>query len=438
MRFVSSLAMGLAMGAAGLSLAALPATAVAKENKEKQAKPEFSEKFVPVLQELQKAEKAKDAAAIKAAIDKGEPLATSGDDKFWLGYYKYQLSALTNDSAMQKAGVTEMLASGKAPADMAIQLEGVAGQLAIQAGDPAGAVAHLEKATAVPTASADLHYLLGESYVMQAVKVAGGKVTPESQPLFTKALGAFQKAIDAKKAANQPVDPKYYSRGAEIARAINSPDAMKWQMADIGQGGANAGKSWESLIDSFEGNHPTMTKGEHLDVLRLKSAAGAMLTPNSYVMYVDEATKSGLSGEVKSIIDKGRAAKVLTATSLADDYTRASQRAGSERAGLAAEGTAAAKAANGKPASATADAYIGYGDYTKAIPLYELALQKGGVDAAEVNTRLGISKALSGDTAGAKEAFAKVTTGTRGDIAKLWVQYLDIKAGGAAGGTPAS
>jgi len=437
MRFVSSLALGLAMGAAGMSVAVLPVSAVAKESKAKEAKPEFSEKFIPVLQELQKAEKAKDAAAIKAAIDKGEPLATSGDDKFWLSYYKYQLSAITNDTALQKAGVTGMLASGKAPADMAIQLEGAAGQFALQAGDIPGAISHLEKATSVPTASPDLHYLLGESYVAQAVKTAGGKVTPETQPLFVKALGSFQKAIDAKKAANQPVDPKYYARGAEIARAINSPDALKWQMADIGQGGANAGKSWEALIDSFEGNHPTMTKGERLDLFRLKSAAGAMLTPNSYVMYVDEATKSGLSGEVKSIIDKGRAAKVLNASSLADDYSRASQRAGSERAGLAAEGTAAAKAANGKAASATADAYIGYGDYAKAIPLYELALQKGGVDAAEVNTRLGMAKAMSGDTAGANAAFAKVTAGNRGEIAKLWVQYLGTK-GGAAAATPAS
>ncbi len=51
----------------------------------------------------------------------------------------------------------------------------------------------------------------------------------------------------------------------------------------------------------------------------------------------------------------------------------------------------AAAAPNGKPASRTADAYLGYGDNAKAIELYKLALTKGGVDNDEVNTRLGIA-----------------------------------------------
>ena len=56
-------------------------------------------------------------------------------------------------------------------------------------------------------------------------------------------------------------------------------------------------------------------------------------------------------------------------------------------------------------------------------------LKKGGVDADELNTRLGIALAKSGDVAGARTAFGAVTKpGNRKTIADFWTLYLSSKA----------
>src|SRR3546814_19582267 len=75
--------------------------------------------------------------------------------------------------------------------------------------------------------------------------------------------------------------------------------------------------------------------------------------------------------------------------SLSEVYSLASGKIASDKASLAAGERDAAKAANGKIAASIGDAYLGYGDYAKAATLYRLGLQKGSVDANEVNTRLG-------------------------------------------------
>ena len=140
------------------------------------------------------------------------------------------------------------------------------------------------------------------------------------------------------------------------------------------------------------------------------------------------ASKTGIYGEVKSAIDQGRAKGVLKGTAGADLYQTATPKIAGDKASLASAEADARKAATGKIAAATADAYLGYGDYAKAAALFDLAKQKGGVDADEVNTRMGIAKAMGGDFASAKAAFQSVQAGTRKKIADLWLAYLATKA----------
>ena len=64
-------------------------------------------------------------------------------------------------------------------------------------------------------------------------------------------------------------------------------------------------------------------------------------------------------------------------------------------------------------------------NFAKAASFYRVALQKGGVDADEINTRLGIALARSGDKAGAKAAFGSVQGTARSGIAALWTAYVD-------------
>ncbi len=83
-------------------------------------------------------------------------------------------------------------------------------------------------------------------------------------------------------------------------------------------------------------------------------------------------------------------------------------------------------------AASTADVYLGQGTYAKAAELYRTALTKGGVNADEVNTRLGIALARSGDKAGAQTAFAAVQGTPRAGIAALWNTWTQVGSSPAA------
>lgn len=158
--------------------------------------------------------------------------------------------------------------------------------------------------------------------------------------------------------------------------------------------------------------------------------SGGLAVKGDFLEYAEMAFKGGIYGEVKSVIETGRTTRdarsnfYLTSVDGVENYTLATGKIAGDKATLGAAAADSAKSATGKIAAATADAYMGYGDNAKAISLYEMALQKGGVDAAEVNTRLGIVQARAGNIEAAKASFAKVTGGARGAIAQYWLKWL--------------
>jgi hypothetical protein len=134
-----------------------------------------------------------------------------------------------------------------------------------------------------------------------------------------------------------------------------------------------------------------------------------------------------LPNETKAVIGDGIAKGVIQST---DPDAKALIAQADKSIALdkpfAAQEKAAEASKDGALASQTADAYLGAGNYAKAIEYYNLAEQKGGpINADEVNTHLGIAMALSGDKAGSKAKFAAVTTSPRTDIANLWTIYTD-------------
>lgn len=191
-----------------------------------------------------------------------------------------------------------------------------------------------------------------------------------------------------------------------------------------------SGENLRTVLRVFQRDNPQMTNREMLDLLRLMQFSGGLAVKGDYLEYAEMALKGGIFGEVKSVMDAGRAARdrrnnlVLTSMDAADTYNLANSKIAGDKASLGAASSDAAKAATGKIASATADAYLGYGDNAKAIALYQMALQKGGVDAAEVNTRLGIAQARAGNLEAAKAAFSQVNGGARGNIAQYWLKWV--------------
>jgi Flp pilus assembly protein TadD len=113
----------------------------------------------------------------------------------------------------------------------------------------------------------------------------------------------------------------------------------------------------------------------------------------------------------------------LTKPVFRDLMRKASARTSADRASLSGiEGKAMADA-TGSLALKTADAFFGYGDYSKAVALYRAALTKGPVDANLVNTRLGMALALAGNRAEAEVAFRAVA-GPRAALAAYWLVWL--------------
>lgn len=426
MRLKSALALGFMVPLSGAVMLATPATAAEKKAEAPSLKP--SPAFVKIYVEADKAMKAKDFAAAQTQVTAAEAAATTPDDKYLAGSLWLNLGLAQQNQALQRKGIEQMLASGKAGQADVAKFSFFAGQFALNAKEYDPAIKYFGDSITAGYAGADPHVMLAEAYFGKSYQnVSGQQLTPAGKQIAIQGLAALKKAIEVRTAAGQPVEGAWYSRGFRMSALAAAPDAAYWSSQALKSDPQP--ENWRIALRSYQDGHKTMTRDENLDLLRLMSATGALKDAYSYGEYTDALMKSGLFGEAKAVIDSGRAAGHLTATQLSELYKVVSDGIASDKASLASSETSAAKAANGRIASSTASAYMGYGNYAKAIELYRLALQKGGVDANEINTRLGIALARSGDNAGAKAAFATVITpGARKDIAEFWLVWLSSKS----------
>lgn len=428
MRSVSKLVCGLMLGAAGVTMSAVPAVAAKKEKAPAEPKRNLSKGFVEAAQPVQKANEAKDFAAMTAALTAADAAATTPDDKYTAGNFRLAAGIGLNDPAVQRQGLKQMLASGVTPAADVGKFNFFAGKLAYDQKDYDDALPFLQKAAEAGYEGSASHLLFAEANFQKAISMSGsgGQLSPAAKPIALQGLAPLKKAIELEKAAGRPVPAAWLGRGFSIAYTAGSPDAPQWAMLQVEAD--PSGNNWRQLLRSFQDRNRGLTAGENLDVMRLMYQTGALTSEYDYSEYADTASKLALFGEVKTVIDQGRSSGKLGAGKLNDYYTQAAAKSASDKASLTSAAADAAKAANGKTASFTAGAYQGYGEYAKAAELYKMALQKGSVDANEVNTRIGISLAMLGDTAGAKAAFEQVNAGARKEIAQFWLLWLSKKA----------
>lgn len=426
MRFVSTMALGLMLSVGGVAVMG-PSPAMAAK-KEKAPKQNLSKEFVAPASETQKAITAKDFATAQTQLSAAEAAAKTPDDLYTLNLLRLQLGIGLNDAAVQRKGIEGMLASGATPATEVGKYHFYAGDFAMKANDPDAAIAHLQKATEAGFPGSAPHVLLAEAYFKKAVAGAkGNQLTPEGKAAVQAGLPHLKQGIELEKGAGKVVPAGWYERGFQLAYVAALPQASEWAMYSV-EADPNA-KNWRSLLRGYQDTHRTLTKAENLDVMRLMRSTGSLESEYDYSEYAEAAVSSGLPGEAKAVIDEGRSKGKVGASKLSEVYQIASGRIAADKASLPAGERDAAKAANGKIASSTADAYLGYGDYAKAATLYRLALQKGSVDAGEINMRLGIALAKSGDSAGAKAAFEQIAAGSRKDIAKFWLLWLAKQQG---------
>lgn len=421
MKLVSRIALGVALSLGATSLVATAPAAAQKKKQEAaeqadkagERKLELSKEEREALRPLSAAVDAKDWAAATAALPAAQAAAQGADARYALGSLQLQVALGTNNVQMQAQAIDAMIASGGVPAADLPSFYKNQGALALNLGDNAKAEAAYTKWVELAPNDPNAAIALG------AVK-RDLKKMQEAVPLF-------ERAITLQQAANQPVPESWYK--IAFASAFDNkmgPQAAKFSRQLLAAYPTQT--NWrDALLIYRETNR--LDDAMNLDLMRLMRATKALNGERDYYELADALSQKGLPGETKAVLDEGAAAGAIDPKKamFSSLISNAAGRISEDKASLAGLATKAMAASAGKPALDTADAYFGYGDYAKAIPLYRAALQKGSVDANLVNTRLGMALALSGQKAEAETAFRAIT-GPRADLAAYWLLWLDQRA----------
>lgn len=425
----TAFAAALLVGATGL-VAVSPAFARKDDKQQAQQGPQLklSDDFRKVAGPAQKALQGGDLAAAETAVAATEAAAKTDDERYVAAKFRLSLTA-----SQQKAlGGTDAAAMARSDAALAAPLDALInnpvtpqkelgqyaylrGSIAFDQNKYADALTYFQKAQAAGYQDPNMPLQLAKA------KVETGDVTG--------GVAELDQVMKQQEAAGQkPSEQLYRYAIAKLYRTPNRNLTLDWVQRWLKA--YPSAKNWRDAILAFGFQGPTaknLNRAEQIDLYRLMRQTGSLADQQDYINYADLAYQAGLPHEAKTVIDAGRSSgKVSTSASAANQVYQNAQHAIGEDSSLSTYEKRAAAAAKGDLAAQTADAYLGEGEYAKAVALYREALQKGGVDANQVNTHLGIALAMSGDKAGAETAFNAVTAAPDTDIASLWKTWLTV------------
>jgi len=372
--------------------------------------PAFSKEFRVAAQPLQKAVTDKDFATAKTLVPAAQAVATTPDDKYYVALFSYQIASNLKDTQGALAAAKAMLDSGATPADQQGSINYLIGRESYFAKDYPKALTYLNESIRLGNKPPELLIMAADINI--------------KQKQFIPALGYAEQAISAQKATGQPVSQDWYERALSAAyQAKSTPELIKW-------GGMlvkayPTPTNWRSTLVLYR-DSKQMDGQVTLDLYRLMRATKSLAGERDFYDYAAIASERGLPGETKAVVDMAVTsdAKLATSKNLAELRSIAAPKIAADLASLPASEKAAGASAAARPSMGTADAYMSYAMYAKAIPLYRAALTKTGVDADAVNTRLGIALAMTGDKEGARAALS-AAKGPRAEIAGFWLVYLD-------------
>ncbi|ABC63359.1 hypothetical protein [Erythrobacter litoralis] len=417
-----ALAIALMAGTAVVGTAIeAPAHAQRDKKKEKASKPSYSKGFIAAyspVNEMTKAE-SPDYAAIKAALPQVEAAVENEDDKFVFGNLNYIIGRDSNDMALQRKGVGLMLESGRTPAENVAQYTFLAGQLAYQEEDWAAARDFIKRAVDLGYNANDPEAIIAETYFNEGQHAAG--------------LTYLGEIIAAKQAAGETVDEAWLRRGITVAYQNDVAD----QAINYSRMYAEMYPSQDSWGDaiSIQRNLVDYDNQTSLDLLRLAKRVDAMRNARDYIDYIEFADFRRLPGEVKVIAEEGIQSGMLESGDVyvAEALNGARSRIASDQAELPSLERDARNGSSLPTVMAAGDAFLSYGQPAKAEEFYTKALTLPGVERDRMLTRLGIAQADQGKYAEAAETFAKIQTGPRANIARLWEIYVAQESEAAGG-----
>lgn len=403
MKRVSSLVLHAGCGIAALMLAAPAASQQATLGKEERA----------ALLGLQTALETKNYPAATSALATAHAAARTGYARYLASALQLRLGLETNNIGLQSTAIDAMIGSGAAPAADLPQLYRNKAALALANGKYEAAEAAFSNYAQI--APNDTEALVA----LSQVKIDRKK--PQ------EAVALIDQAIATRAAAGQPAPESWYKRGLGIALANKLvPQSLMFSRALVAA--HPSALNWRDALIVYRENAAADPQAQ-IDAWRLMRSAKALAGERDYLQFAQALSNAGLHGEAKAVLDEGVAARMVDPKEAVFKELIASstRKAAADKAGLARRETAAMAAADGSAALAAADAYMGQGDYAKAAALYRAAVQKGGVDPATANRRLGIALALAGQHAEAQAALGAVA-GPRSELASLWLAWLGQRA----------
>lgn len=422
----------LMIGTAGIVTSA-PADA-AKKKEEAPKGPVLSEAFRKPALAAQTALQAKDLAAAEPAVVETETLAKSVDEIYFSQIFRLQLES----NRLEATAKGDMKVYRQLETGLAKPLDALIANPKTEQKDRArftfrrGLIEFDQKRYAEAGALFIKARDLGETNPDLTLSIVKARIEGGDA---VGGAAEMQKAIDAELAAGRkPPETWYDYIIPRLAQANRFDDFIIWSENKLKQ--YTTAKNWRSLVIyyGFSANRgDSLDKQQKVDLFRLLRANNALADLADYSQYAQYLKDLGLPVEAKAVLDEGTQSGRMTLTRADDKALYAAAVSAIKLDGPVASREAKAKAsATGASAAAAGDAYLGEGNYAKAIELYKVAMSKGVTKPDEVNTRLGIAYALSGDQANARAAFALVKGMPRNQIASFWLVWLDLGATKAA------
>ena len=411
--------MKLTMTAVGLALAlGSPAAIVpaAAQQGQPAAAPErkinISKPAQKAVLDLQNAVNANDMATLAEKVAAANAVATTGEDRYYIGALQMRAGLAAKDYAAIAAGIEAMIASNAAPAADLPTLYLNLGKAYNNLKQYDKASPALERAIQLNPNEVDATIMLAENH-NRAGRTA-------------EAVGLIQKAIGMRKAAGQSVNEEWYKRALSLAYNAKLPVSIELsrQWAQAYPSAAN----WRDAIRIYR--NMSKPSGEMmLDTLRLARATGALDGEVDFNQYAYTAVDLKNAREAKLLLDEAAAAGKIDANKPLFKEMQAvlKTRPMPDEAILTTNAEKAIAAQDVPAIILTGDRFYGIGNYARAAEMFRSALGKPGADQSLVNLRLGMALALAGDKAGATAALNAVT-GARAELAKFWLAYLATKA----------
>lgn len=412
----------LLTGVAGGAIVAQPAAA---QKKKEEKGPKLSPDALKAAQAAQTAIRAGDFATAEPALGQLDAAVKNDNDRYFAASLRLELEqakirqqrqANPNapvDNNRLAGPIDALLASPFTEPAQKAQMAYIRGQIAYENKQYPQTLQYWQQAQQL--GYTDPNFALN----VMRVKEASGNTAG--------ALTDLEAELQRTTAAGQKPSEELIRYG--LARGIKQPgQAVPWMKRLLVAYPTT--KNWRDVAVLYgiqQGSVATLDGSQKLDLFRLMHQTKSLADQYDYREYADDAFKRGLPEEAKRILAEGVAAGKIPAGGT--EYKAMQTEINKAIANESPLGPLEAKAksaGDGKLAAQTAEAYLSQNNNAKAAELYRIAAQKGGVNADEVNTRLGIALARQGDKEGARAAFTAVKGTPRADLAQLWITSLDV------------